>query len=581
MAKKYTLEVDVDVKGGDQVEKLNEDLAQTSNEQEEVNEGFTEMSGTADKALGGIIGTFATLKKSITTSIRSLGVMKVALAATGLGALLLVIGSIKAAFESSEEGQQKFRKLMDAIGAVTGVLIDYLSDFGELLIAAFENPQQAMKDFWAALKANVVERFVSLLDLFGFLAKAIKQVFEGDFVGAMDSVKEAGKEMVDVYTGIPDSFDKIVDGIETINDRIQTTIDKSTELSDLQNSIDERERELTVSRAKREVEIADLRLKIADTEKQSAEERIRFSNEALAITNSIYNDEIALAEDRLKIIEQRNALSKSGKEDLDAEAEAERELIMLNQSRANASRELISQRVTAERELAAEKKAIREEEAAFMEQLDVDLDVQLEASLVRLNKEEEANRKLVTVKQALYQKDLENQRAIERQKANNQKMAAMGALAATSAALSLLGDLYKDDFEKQKKIKIASATINTLQGMLAAFMGGVATIPGPFGVALGAVLAGIVGVAGYSNIQKIRNSQPGGGGGGSPTMGGGGAPSISAPPSFSLVNPLTGGEEAIAGAIGQETEPMKAYVVSSDMTSQQELDRNIEQNSTI
>lgn len=581
--KKYNIDIGVNVSGESQVTDLNEDLAQTSEEQDNVNEGFTEMSGTADKALGGIVGTLATLKTSIMTSVKSLGLMKVALAATGLGALLLVIGSIKSAFEASEEGQNKFRKIMDAIGAVTGVLIDYLSDFGEMVIAAFENPQAAMEGFWAALKANVVERFESLLDMFGLLAKAIKQVFEGDFSGAMDSAKQAGKEYVDVLTGIPNTLDKAASGIETINDRIQTTINKSSELSDLQSSIDKKERELTISRAEREAQIAEIRFQLADRERTSIEDRIRLAIEAQAISDSIFADEEKLAADRLKIIQERNALSKSNKDDLQAEAEAEANLIRIQTERSNAAKRLITEQVAAERELKAQRQADRDEEAAFQAAFDEQQDADMLEYEKRLNKEVELERKAIADKQALYQKDAENQRKAEEQKRKNAQTAVMGAMATTAAALSLISDLYKDDFEKQKKVKIASATINTIQGMIAAYMGGVATIPvpAPAGVALGIAMAAVVGLAGFANIQKIRNSNPGGGGGGGGGMGGGGAPSISSAPSLSLVSPLTTGEEALAGAIGQETEPTKAYVVSEDMSSQQALDRRISQNATI
>ena len=163
---------------------------------------------------------------------------------------------------------------------------------------------------------------------------------------------------------------------------------------------------------------------------------------------------------------------------------------------------------------------------------------------------------------------------------------AMGATMALGIANQMfqqLADSSNQDFESQKKYRIAGATISMLQGIVGAYAGAFASIPNPLAALIvGTAMAAGVGIMGGMNIAKIKKSQPGMGDTGNiPSGGGGGAPAISSAPSFSLVNPLTGGEEAIAGAIGAETEPAKAYVVSTDMTTQQALDRNIEANASL
>ena len=85
-----------------------------------------------------------------------------------------------------------------------GTVIDYFKQ-------SFEDPMQNVKDFGNAIKENLIERFESFLDTLGFLASAVKKVFSGDFAGALDDVKLAGKESLDVLTGVNDSFDKSVD----------------------------------------------------------------------------------------------------------------------------------------------------------------------------------------------------------------------------------------------------------------------------------------------------------------------------------------------------------------------------------
>jgi hypothetical protein len=95
---------------------------------------------------------------------------------------------------------------------------------------------------------------------------------------------------------------------------------------------------------------------------------------------------------------------------------------------------------------------------------------------------------------------------------------------------------------------------------------------------LGGVAAGVAVVAGLANVKKIlsvKTPKGGGGGGGVPT--GGGAPSA---PQFNVVG--NSGVNQLAGIMAtNEQTPVKAYVVPSDVTTGQSLDRNIIKNASL
>jgi len=77
---------------------------------------------------------------------------------------------------------------------------------------------------------------------------------------------------------------------------------------------------------------------------------------------------------------------------------------------------------------------------------------------------------------------------------------------------------------------------------------------------------------------KALLSGGGGGGGGAATGGGGGVPA--AAPSFNIVGPS--GANQIADSMGaRESQPLKAFVVGGDVTTQQGLNRGIVQNATL
>ena len=109
-------------------------------------------------------------------------------------------------------------------------------------------------------------------------------------------------------------------------------------------------------------------------------------------------------------------------------------------------------------------------------------------------------------------------------------------------------------FKKTKLAYTAAATADYAKNVTKTKVGA--------GISIAAITAGAIG-----GLSSISNS---GGGGAS---GGGAAPSVQ-PPSFNIVG--GSGVNQLADVIGsQSQQPIKAFVVSSEVTSAQELDRNI------
>jgi hypothetical protein len=143
-----------------------------------------------------------------------------------------------------------------------------------------------------------------------------------------------------------------------------------------------------------------------------------------------------------------------------------------------------------------------------------------------------------------------------------------------SNALGTIADAVGANTNAGKALAVAQATIDTYMGATKAL----GTYPPPFG----AIAAGTVILAGLLNVKKIIStkipSMPGAKGGSS---GGGSisAPSITAPTIPSIQAPqiqTTAGQNPtaqIAQTIGASQKPIKAYVVSQDISSQQALDR--------
>ena len=142
----------------------------------------------------------------------------------------------------------------------------------------------------------------------------------------------------------------------------------------------------------------------------------------------------------------------------------------------------------------------------------------------------------------------------------------------TEQGLNQLSDVVGKNTVAGKGMSIAAATINTYQGVTDALAAKTIT---PFETALKFVNAGAILANGLKTVKqmasvKIPNASGGAGTGGASSPSGG---SISQPPAFNVVG--ASGTSQLADAIGsQSKEPTRAYVVSADVTTSQEMDRN-------
>ena len=146
---------------------------------------------------------------------------------------------------------------------------------------------------------------------------------------------------------------------------------------------------------------------------------------------------------------------------------------------------------------------------------------------------------------------------------------------AVSGALNGLSALVGENAEAQKGIGIAQAVIDTYVGANKAIaQGGIAGTV----AAVGVIASGLANVI---TIAKTKIPKPkGASGGGSASAS---TPSISAtptPPSFNVVGATE--TSVLSDAVaGQTNVPVKAYVVSNDVTTAQSLDNNIIEGATI
>ena len=610
MAIEKTINLNVDskkaTKGLKDLEKgidgVNKEVKQTAASTEAI-------GGTLDQVTGGAVTKFTNFKKTLTGVTGGFKTMRLAIISTGLGALVVVIGSLIAAFKGSEEGQNKFAKIMSVIGALTGNLVDLLADFGEGIINAFENPKQAITDFANLIKDNIVTRFEGLMNLIPNLGRAVEQLFKGNF-------KEAGKIAADINGQIFLGIESITDTVKNATNAVKEfTAEQIREgkaaaaVADMRAKADKIERNLIVQRSKLESEIAQLRLKSRQEEQFSAEERKQALLDAQKLEDSLLDKETEFLELRRDAQIQENTFSRSNKENLTKEAEAIAAVNRQVAARANAARQVqrevntISKQIEAQNKAdAAEEKAIQDKKIADeklrtdaigkiqedfrQKQKDRDAETELEkinleedkkiSELDKLNASEEQKLEVIKYYAGL-RTDVEQKE--NDKKAELDKLRQKQTLGDAANTFSQISQLAGKDSKIGKALAIASATISGVEGVQNAYSTAQKSPITTFFPAYPVVQAALAGAVAAKNIATIKsvNTSGGGGGGVSAPSGGGAAP---APPSFNVVG---ASETSVLGdAVASQTnEPVQAYVVSNDVTTAQSLENNIVEGATI
>jgi len=562
------------------------------------------LTSSLDKMTGGAISAFKGVVSGAKSGIAAMRTLKGAIAATGIGLLVVAVGALTAAFRGSEEGQNKFAKIMSVVGAITGNLVDLLADLGDGMIKAFENPVESLRSFGDMLQKNLMNRFTGMLELIPNVGKAVSLLFKGRF-------KEAGRTALDavskVALGVDNMTDKLENAIDATGEFIKQNVKEGKEaakVADMRAKADKIERELIVERSKLESEIAALRLKSRQEEEFSAEERKQALLDAQALEDSLLEKETEYLQLRADAQSMENTFARSNKENLDAEAEAIAAVNRMNAARLNQQRQTQRELNRVNKEIERDKKAAqKEQEAADKEatkaaeeaakaRLDAEqkiLEATLNAQDLEVLKAQqkydaliaeaqkygldetalvEAKAQAINTINAKYDKEDSDRK---KKKAADDLAVQEATLGAISGTLGSLSELAGKDAAAGKALSAAQAVINTYTGATKALaQGGIA---GPIAA------AGVI-ASGIASIRQIYATQL------PATSGGSGSvsaprPSIQAPqisPRLALNTQVSDlGNQITQSLQGQ---PMRAYVVNQDIQNAGKMDRKIEQTAT-
>ena len=562
MAQVVTVTLKADTsKAVENVEELNKEIQETQKETDKANESFDELGGVADKVTGGAVSGFKGLITTLGGVTKSFKTLRGALISTGIGALIVAVGSLAAAFTASEEGQDRFSRIMRQIGVVVGNVKDVIAEFGEGLFA---------------------------------LGGAMKKVFSGDIKGAIDDVSNA--------------FDGFSEKIQNFGEETRKELGVADEISQRLEKANRLERELIEARAQANQDRARLLEQAVDREQFTAEQRIGFLQEASRIEQDITNREINLAQLRLEAKQLENSLSKSTREDLLEESQLKAEVTALETARLSKQREITSQI----QGLYNEEMTARKERDAEANQFALDLQKQQEER-DKIQKESQAKKDQEEKerKDRIMQEDLQRRADEARQQIEIAEFVAQAEaqirsanLDNASAAFGLLGQLAGENKALQAAALIGESASGIAKTIIQTQTSNAATIAQGAALAIPTAGASVAAAAKLvaankvsaaiaiaSNIAATSKGLSALKGGGSaptaPSIPGGRGANVSGvdtpepqAPQFNIVG--QGATNQLADTIAtQQQKPLRAFVVASDVSTAQSLERNIVESASI
>ena len=510
------------------------------------------------------IKSFKKLSTIVNISSKSLSTFKKALIGTGLGALVVVLGSIISNWD-------EFTKSI-------GLSTKQLEKLGEVASGVFN-----------VLKGSLQG-----------ITKAITKVVTGDFKGALESLKN-GFNFKQLYA----------EGVEAkITQREKEELAKREEAH--KKYIEEREKELDLLVSKTNATISN------DTKR--TKELIKIEQERLKLykqgTKEYYDQLIKINELKNKL---NNKTSSTGstktstdnkeleqlEKDLDnlrksqrtklqvIEETAQEERDILNKSR---EQNLIDEETYQKMLLEIDKKYAQERNDYALSLLgkvkggDVNSTDSFNEQLNSLSTQKQAELDLTKYyyEQGLLAKEdyeartleIEKTYAAQSQQIQQQRVDSIINIAAAASNLltGMLVDISeqqdqsnKEGFEKAKKLQIAAATIQMLTGIATAMAGAFTTKTGPWDIALAAIQAASIASAGAFQIAKIKNTKF------DSASTGASSASISGGALNTFVAPVQYTQDVQGGSIQEAIGNTKVYVTESDISKTQNKVSVVEQ----
>jgi len=296
--------------------------------------------GMVSQQLTQTAGALKSVAAGTGNATKAMQVFRAALISTGIGALVVLIGSLIAYFTKTKEGSDKLSKAFAWLGGIVDGITGVFTTFGEKIVEAFENPKEAVSDLWETIKKNLINRvtaipefFKAQFDLvastFSFLGGKIKQILadvpilgksidaeaatkqvDEALIGIKENAVKAGKALVQMGTGLDEQQQKdLAESLVKFGQQLKASADAAQRIAKMEIRLKSLNREVQLSLSILQTE-SELLTAIADDTTKSFKEREEAAEAARLKLEEVAAEELKIARARLAIVNEKIAQAK-------------------------------------------------------------------------------------------------------------------------------------------------------------------------------------------------------------------------------------------------------------------------------
>lgn len=203
---------------------------------------------------------------AVATSKTSLAmkILRGAVISTGIGALVVALGSLIAYFTSTQEGIDKVNKVLTPLKVLFQTLWGVVQNVGKALVEAFTHPKQLLLDLGKFMQEQIINRATAIIDAF----KGLGNILTGNF---KEGFKQVGDAALQVSTGVKDVVGKVKEAGKAVSDTIGEAIKRGQRIEEINQKLSASEADFIEQTAKLKQEFKEQNMIAEDTTKTFAE----------------------------------------------------------------------------------------------------------------------------------------------------------------------------------------------------------------------------------------------------------------------------------------------------------------------
>lgn len=177
-----------------------------------------------------------------TKSSLAMKIFRGALISTGIGAIIVLLGSLVAYLTSTQEGIDKVARVTTPLKVVFQTLWGVAQNMGKALVEAFTNPKRVLEDLLKFIEGQVMNRINGVIDVF----KGMGRILTGD---VKEGLSQVGNGALSVATGVKDVVGEVKKSIESMKQMGKEMKDTINEALERGARIEEINQKLSASEA--------------------------------------------------------------------------------------------------------------------------------------------------------------------------------------------------------------------------------------------------------------------------------------------------------------------------------------------